>query len=131
MPRLTFLRGNELVNVAGESHYQEALRALTGSDGSEPVRIEAEAVLVPEPENPHDPNAVMVQIRERLVGYLPRDAAVAYAPMLRSVAERGRTAACEAMIAGRGGGDAVLGVFLRMPAPDDPAYGPSPPRGAF
>jgi hypothetical protein len=86
---------------------------------------------VPEPGNPHDPNAVMVQIRGRLVGYLPRDAAVAYGPMLAAVSERGRTAACEAMIAGRGGGDAVLGVFLRLPAPDDPAFQASPRRGAF
>ena len=132
MPRLTFLRGNELVNVAGESHYQEALRALTGTDGSEAVRIEVEAALVPEPENPHDPNAVMVQIRERLVGYLPREAAVAYGPMVRIVAERGRTAACEAMIAGRGGdGPANLGVFLKLPEPGDPAYRAPSRRGAF
>ncbi|MBA3305329.1 MAG: HIRAN domain-containing protein, partial [Thermoleophilaceae bacterium] len=45
---------------------------------------------MPEPGNPHDPNAVMVQIRGRLVGYLPRDAAVAYGPMLAAVSERGR-----------------------------------------
>ena len=29
-PRETFIRGNESVNVAGESHYQEALRAIAG-----------------------------------------------------------------------------------------------------
>ncbi len=95
------------------------------------MRIEAEAALVPEPDNPHDPNAVMVQIGERLVGYLPRDTAVAYGPMLAAVAARGRTAACEAMIAARGGADAVLGVFLRLPAPDDPAYLAPLRRGAF
>lgn len=131
MPRPTFLRGRELVNVAGESHYQEALRALAGAHGEEQVRIEAEAMLVPEPDNPHDPNAVMVAIHGRLVGYLPRRAAAAYAPMLHAVATRGRTAACEAMIAGRGGEDAVLGVFLRLPEPDDPAYLAGPRRGAF
>jgi len=72
----------------------------------------------------------MVRIGDRLVGYLPRDAAVAYGPMLRAVRERGRTAACEAMIAGRGAG-AVLGVFLRLPEPDDPGYSAPGRRGAF
>ena len=131
MPRSTFLRGRQLINVAGESHYQEALRELAGTAGGDVVRIEVEASLVPEPDNPHDPNAVMVQISERLVGYLPRDAAVAYGPILQAVAGRGRTAACEAMIAGRGGADAVLGVFLRLPEPDHPEYLAPTRRGAF
>lgn len=67
---------------------------------------------MPEPSNPHDANAVRVEIDGRLVGYLPRAAAVAYGPVVRAPAERGRTAVCGAMVAGRGG---VLGVFLRLP----------------
>ena len=55
--------------------------------------MDTEALLVPEPSNPHDPNAVMVQIEGRLVGYLPRDEAVAYGPTLRELGERGRTGA--------------------------------------
>lgn len=127
--RLTFLRGRELVNVAGESHYQEALQELTGTDGTAEVRQDAEAVLVPEPANPHDRNAVMVQIDGRLVGYLPSAAAVAYGPAIAAVEERGRSAACEAMIAGRGGEPSALGVFLRLPKPGED---PTPPaRGTF
>jgi hypothetical protein len=128
--RLIFLRGGELVNVAGESHYQEALRALTDTDGATEVRLEVEAVLVPEPTNPHDPNAVMVQVGGLLVGYLPRQSAVAYGPMIAAVAARSRAAACEAMIAARGGPTSALGVFLRLPKPGDEA-GTPPPRGAF
>ena len=131
MARLTFLRGGELVNVAGESHYQEALQELTGTDGTSEIRQDAEAVLVPEPSNPHDPNAVMVQIDERLVGYLPRAAAVAYASMIAAVRDRGRAPACEAMIAGRGGERSALGVFLRLPMPGEEPAGPPPTRGAF
>jgi len=130
MPRLTFLRGNELVNVAGESHYQEALQALTGTDGTTEIRQEVEVVLLPEPANPHDPNAVMVHIDDHLVGYLPRADAVAYAPMIGAVEARSRTAACEAMIAGRGGEATALGVFLRLPKPDE-GVSPPPRRGAF
>jgi hypothetical protein len=109
--RPTYLWGRELVNVAGESHYQDALRAIAdGADGE--VRLEREATLVPEPDNPHDANAVKVLIGGRLVGYLPRAKAVLYGGLVREVAERGREARCEAMVAGRGG---TLGVFLRLP----------------
>ena len=82
------------------------------------MRHECTAALVPEPDNPHDPNAVMVQIEGRLVGYLSRADAVAYAPLVQSLAARGRTAVCEAMVAGRGesSGTSNLGVFLRLPA---------------
>ena len=112
--RRTFLRGGRLINVAGESHYQDALHAICGDPGDEGVRREAEADLVPEPSNPHDPNAVRVEIGERLVGYLPRDEAVAYAPLIREITDRGRTPACESLVSGRGG---VIGVFLRLPDP--------------
>jgi HIRAN domain len=117
-PRETFLRGSELVNVAGESHYQEALRAIAGTAPG-PVRHEATAHLVPEPENAYDPNAVRVEIGGEKVGYVPRDLAAAYAPLLAPIVARGRVAACEALVAGREGPDPVLGVFLRLPPPSD------------
>ena len=103
--------------MAGESHYQDALHAIAGSSDGE-VRFDTTAALVPEPSNPHDANAVRVEIDGRLVGYLPRAAAVAYGPLVRAPAERGRTAVCDAMVAGRGG---MLGVFLRLPEVEDQA----------
>ena len=119
-PRTTLLVGARLVNAAGESHYQEALREIAGPAAE--IAVDTEALLVPEPSNPHDPNAVMVQIDGKLVGYLPRDEAVAYGPTLQELAERGRTGLCEARIAGRGGhgGTSNLGVFLRLPDPQGP-----------
>lgn len=124
--RPTLLIGRRLVNVAGESHYQEALRAI---DADARVRHATEAVLVREPENPHDPNAVMVQIDGRKVGYLPRAEAAAYGPMLQALAERGRSAAAEAVVAGRNdAGTSNLGVFLRLPEPDEPPLDADPGR---
>ena len=82
-PRVTFLRGHESVNVAGESHYQEALRSIAGTGD---VRHEAEAHLIPEPENEYDPNAVRVEIDGHKVGYLPRDLAPAWGPRLAELA---------------------------------------------
>jgi len=124
-PRTTLLVGGRLVNVAGESHYQEALREIVGSATATEIAVDTEAVLVPEPSNPHDANAVMVQIDGKLVGYLPRDEAVAYGPALAELGQRGRTGLCEARIAGRGGesGTSNLGVFLRLPDPHGPDEG--------
>lgn len=113
------LEGHELINVAGESHYQEALRELCPRTGAEEVRCEALAALVPEPDNPHDPNAVIVQIEGRLVGYLPRAVAESYGSLLAVYARRRTRATCRAVIAGRApqGGTPNLGVFLTLPPP--------------
>ena len=107
--RPTRLHGRELINVAGESHYQDALRELTKGE----TRVGATAALIPEPDNPHDPDAVRVEIEGQKVGYLPRDLAPGYGPLVREPAERDRTAVCEAMISGR---DGVYGVFLKLPS---------------
>jgi hypothetical protein len=98
--------------VAGESHYQEALRAIAG-DGE--VRMDTEAHLIPEPENEYDPNAVRVEIGGHKVGYLPRDLAPAWGPRLAELASRKRVGGCEATIVGDA--DTALGVFLRLPPP--------------
>jgi HIRAN domain len=112
--RQTFLRGRELVNVAGESHYQDALRRIAGAGD---VRLDTEAQLVGEPDNPHDPHAVRVEIDGEKVGYLPRALAQDWSPRLAELASRRRVGACEATILG--GADTPLGVFLRLPAPDE------------
>jgi hypothetical protein len=113
------LEGGELVNVAGESHYQPALHELAPWDGREDLRHETVAELVPEPENPHDPDAVRVEIAGKLVGYLPRASARDYKSLIAVYVRKRRRVTCDAMIAGRasGGEEAVLGVFLKLPPP--------------
>jgi len=107
------LEGDDLVRVVGTSHYQDALLVLTGRGGDEEVRLEKVATFVPEPHNPHDPNAIAVQIDGRLVGYLSRDENRRWLDVVSS-----RPVGCEAMIAGRRG-TTGLGVFLRLPTPTE------------
>lgn len=126
MPRTTILRGHELINVAGESHHQDALRSIIGTNESE-VRVDVTAHLVPEPENEHDAHAVRIEIEGAKVGYLPRELASLYAPALGPIVARGRVPACEAAIVGRGP-STMLGVFLRLPPPDDPLLRDDPSR---
>ena len=107
------LEGDELVRVVGTSHYQDALITLTGREGDEEVRIEKIAVFVPEPDNPHDPNAIALHIDGQLVGYLSRDDNKRWLDVIA-----GHRIGAEAMIAGRGG-TTGLGVFLRLPTPTE------------
>jgi hypothetical protein len=111
------------VGVVGESHYQDALTAIVGGKRPESVRIPTQAVLVPEPSNPYDPNAVAVYVAGRKVGHLPRPAAQAYGPVGRRLLDRGQVGACAATITGgwdRGDGDTGhFGVMLDLAHPDD------------
>src|SRR3954453_10221956 len=107
------LEGDDLVRVVGTSHYQDALLELTGRQGDEEVRLDKVATFVAEPENPHDSNAIAVQIDGRLGGYLSRDENRRWLGVVSD-----QSVGCEAMIAGRGG-TTGLGVFLRLPTPTE------------
>lgn len=78
------------VEVAGEFYHQAEIRSLLPpmlADGS--VEIESTAHLIPEPANRHDRNAVRVEVEGRLIGYLPKEVAPAYGPVLGALMERG------------------------------------------
>lgn len=108
------LEGDELVRVVGVSHYQDALRAIAGRTSDEEVRLNTIAVFVPEPDNPHDPNAIAIHIDGRLVGYLSREENKRWS----DVANGSHPVGAEAFISGRAGVD-VMGVFLRLPTPTE------------
>jgi hypothetical protein len=91
-PTAVMLSGGLEVGVVGESHYQDALTAIVGGKRPESVRIPTQATLLPEPDNPYDPNAVAVYIAGQKVGHLPRPAAQAFAPVGRRLAEQNKSA---------------------------------------
>jgi len=63
--------------VVGVKYYRENLERLcAGHSGS--LDIRTEALLVPEADNPHDPNAVRVDVVGLTVGHLPKEDAVAF-----------------------------------------------------
>jgi hypothetical protein len=107
------LEGDVLIRVVGTSHYQDALLELSGRAADEEIRVEKIAIFVPEPDNPHDPNAIAVRIEARLVGYLSRDENRRWLDVVK-----GNEVGCEAMIAGKAG-TTGLGVFLRLPTPTE------------
>lgn len=72
------LGGSYDIEVVGESYYQDALWHAVGGRTSEYLRVTTEAVLVPEPDNPHDQNAISVWISGMRVGYFSREDAAEY-----------------------------------------------------
>ena len=104
------------VDVVGESYYQQALTAIChGQERSGNVPID-KAVLIPEPDNPHDRNAVRVTVSGRTVGYLSREDAGRYQPPLLDLHRAGFLGWCPAAIIGSA--DAYYGVFLRLAEPE-------------
>lgn len=112
------LEGDELVYAVGESHYQDALLGICGARRGDAVAYDCVAMLVPEPSNSYDRNAVMVQVDGDLVAYLAREDAVAYRSAVQAAASSGYVIACSARIAGRGHGASTpnLGIFLKLPS---------------
>jgi hypothetical protein len=101
--------------VVGESFYQSALLAITGSSPGEEVTLDCIAELVPEPSNPHDPNAIMVKIEGRCVGHLSRQNAVKFGPRINAMIDAGQPTICNAFIGCKPGtGNPNLGVSLEV-----------------
>ena len=110
------LTGRDDLEVVGELSYQGALWQLSGGAVGDKIRCDTVAVLVPEPTNPHDPNAIAVHISGHLVGYLPRGAAQEYLPGVRHLMSKlGGYIALRGVIVGGGyyaDGPGRLGVWL-------------------
>ena len=78
------------MDVVGEASYQPVFEAICGGKCESGYDLAVVAALVPEPTNPYDKNAVMVQVNGASVGYLSRADAIAYGPV---VAKAGRHSA--------------------------------------
>ena len=105
--------------IVGESHYQKALNSICGGRTYDGHEKKVQARLIHENNNPHDANAVRVEINDLQVGYLPRDDAKNYRRQLADSGHKGIEAVCSAIIVGgweREDGDVgQFGVRLDLP----------------
>ena len=112
--------GDFETDVVGESHYQDALAEIAGPKTEAGVDLEVKAQLVPEPDNPTDPQAVAVYIQGRKVGHLARDMAAQWVAIQARRGETGQVVEVDANITGgwrqalQGGGtsEGAFGVTL-------------------
>lgn len=130
------LDGHDDLEVVGELAHQDVLWRLSGGTVGDRVRHDIVAVLVPEPTNPHDANAISVQIDGQIIGYLSRATAQEYLPGLQGLmSTRAGYIALRGVIVGGGNyddGPGRLGVWLEHNAADfgvRPAFSGSVPPG--
>ena len=119
-----------VLNVVGESAYQGTLERIGGGRTIDGCALrDHTVVLVPEPSNRYDPHAVRVVCvpfsdskASGLVGYLSREDALAYRPVIDRVASVGKLVACAASLTGgwdRGAEDrGHIGVRLHLDTPE-------------
>lgn len=92
-------RGWARVEVAGEDHHQKDIEAALGTRVvDEGTQVEVTAQLVLEPTNRYDRNAVKVMVGPRHLGYLSKEVAPSYQPVLTALVERGFAPQCTAVI---------------------------------
>jgi hypothetical protein len=96
------------VPLVGESHYEKNLTAILAKEPKGYV----DAQLVLEDSNPHDAQAVRVDVDGRTVGYLSRAHAEQYRRSLAAAGtEQGDRVSCRARIMGR----ERIGVWIDLP----------------
>jgi len=119
----SLFEGSELLEVKGESFYQDEIRQVVRSQGREIA-----AILVPEPHNQYDPNAVAVWVAGLKVGHLSReDAAVYQEAIARLMEEEGAPIALTGRIFGGEADRPSLGVWLYHDPGDFGVTSPSTP----
>lgn len=131
---VSLLGGQDDLEVVGELAYQDALWGLSGGTVGDRIRRHIVAVLVPEPTNPYDANAIAVQIDGQVIGYLPRATAQEYLPGLQhSMSVHGGCVALRGVIVGGGyydDGPGRLGVWLEHDPADFGARSAASSRSA-
>jgi hypothetical protein len=105
------------VDAVGESYRQAALEEVGGGRTPFGVRHPViTAVLVREPDNPHDPNAVRVEAAGRHLAYLSREDAPRFHGVIEKLASKGMKASCRAQLIGGwasgNGNDGSIGIRI-------------------
>ena len=100
-------------HIVGESNYQPEPRRVARSGRT------FRAVVLPEPSNPRDPNAIRVCAEGgRTVGYFDRDYARQYREVFVLLASHNHVGACKAKLIGGVPGKKSFGVMLNIKDPE-------------
>lgn len=108
------------VEVAGETYYQDSIKALFHAIGDDSGGVlNRTAVLHPEPNNPHDRNAVAVVIDGFQVGHIPAELAPQIQPLLVRAARRNQAIGIPARVWARNDGSS-WGARVTLSTGEDP-----------
>lgn len=81
--------------VVGESNYVDAIASLFSRPSGDQETF-VDALLLPEPTNKYDSNAIRVVIKGRTVGYVPRDRTAELHPLIKALEARNQVLAAGA-----------------------------------
>jgi uncharacterized protein YidB (DUF937 family) len=95
-----YLAGDQQVNVADESDYQDVLAKLAGGRSQSGAMKAVIALLSREPDHPHDKNAVRIDVGDETVGYVEKVNAKQIQPLMQKLEKAGRQAWVRAWIVG-------------------------------
>ncbi len=91
-----------VTHVVGESFYQPGISAACRREQDEAVSFECRATVRLEPENPHDREALVVEIKGHKVGHISHDEAPIWRPVAKRAYREGVRITCPAKINARG-----------------------------
>jgi hypothetical protein len=117
---------NQQVEVLGETYHPNAIRRVY-EDQAMPIGARGstldglQCILVPEPWNEHDPNAVAVVVGVHHVGYIPAGLAEVYSPPLLRLASVAALATGESRIWAKDDGG-MVSARVTLWIPDAAAY---------
>lgn len=122
MPRRIELFGHRDLPIVGTSHRQQVLARIAGESLRKGEHVAFTALIVPEPENPHDPNAISVTADGNgPIGYFARRDALRYKAMAQELIRRDAIGVCEAFLTGGVNDRATIGVRLEIEEPEGTA----------
>ncbi len=82
MHNYTIDHGNS-VEVAGARHYKLEIQRALGQRAKYHFNDDVECQLIPEVDNPYDPNAIAVKVRNLTIGYVPAEIAADLSPIIQ------------------------------------------------
>ena len=111
-----FCCGRFHLPIVGEASYQDELRRLDGGRLGRGEPVEFRVVLIPEPNNQHDSNAICAYAENGgVIGYLCRDNAESIGDAIREfLSLRGRNVACRGVARGGTQDKPSIGVWLDL-----------------
>ena len=109
--------GEHEIRVSGTTYYQAAAERVVKRNREENLRINFLARLVPEPDNPSDPNAIAVYGEGRQIGHLSREDAARYCSAITRLAASFKVTTFATINAGHHGGS-TWDIGLRLPPPE-------------
>ncbi|MHB1953665.1 MAG: HIRAN domain-containing protein [Sulfobacillus sp.] len=103
------------VKVVGARYYRDAIKRVAQNAAGSSALVFCTASLAPEPNNPHDAQAVAVMIAGEKVGHLQRDIAPALRSRLRDAGLDGEESQCRAVVsAGLEASDRIYDYIIEL-----------------